>query len=181
MSILSDKIAALGISQKEVGAQVLEICALLNTPEPIAPLAITRYKLKPLLIPHLIEEGIFAVEKLQAIATHPICADFLKALVEEHYLGAVEVTPTVERLLAAGRTFMVLTEADVLAVRDRLNVEKIREIDKDKPLEQRRYIEWTEEDLQPPISWAQQSLGRPVDGDEVLEILGELYGDNQEG
>lgn len=179
MSILLDVIKSLTLTSVEKDAQVLEVCALLNTPVPIAPVTKINYKLKPLLIPHLIEEKLLAPEKLQALATHPICSDFLKALVREHYNGATELTPTIEQLVAAGRTFMVLTEADAQAVRDRLNIDKVVEADAAKPLEQRRYTEWTEEIPQESVSWSQSNLGRAIDGDEILEILGDLYG-NQE-
>lgn len=179
MIILSDKISSLILESKERSAQVLEVCALLNTPQQGVVKTTTKYKLKPLLIPHLIEEGIMTPDKLQALVINPICADFLKALVREHYNGAVEVTPTIERLVAAGRTFMVLTESDAQAVRDRLNVVKVVEADKLKPLKQQRYEEWVEEIPQPPISWSEENLGRLVDGDEVLQILGDLYGDEK--
>jgi len=176
MTVLSDKIATLILASGDIESQVLEVCALLNTPEPIAPTIETRYKLKPLLIPHLIEEGIFSVEKLQAIATHPICSDFLKSLFREHYSGATEISPTIEQLLAAGRTFAILTEAEVAAVRNRLDARKIAEIDRNKPISDRRYEEWNEEIPQPSVSWAAANLGRQIEGDEVLQILGELYG-----
>lgn len=176
MSVLSDKIATLSLSSTEKDTQVLEVCSLLNTPYPISPNIKTNYKLKPLLIPHLIEEGIMAPEKLQALATHPICSDFLKALVREHYNGATELSPTIEQLVAAGRTFMILTEPEAQAVRDRLDIAKVGEADKTKSLAEKRYEEWTEEIPQPPVSWSQENLGRSVNGDEVLQILGELYG-----
>lgn len=179
MSILADKISTIKLTSIELSAQVLEICALLNTPVPIASATKTVYRLKPLLIPHLIEEGLLVPEKLQALVVNPICADFLKALIKEHYDGATEISPTIEQLVAAGRTFMILTEVDAQAVRDRLNVDKVVATDVDKPLAQRRYTEWTEEIPQEPISWSQLNLGRTVNGDEVLAILGELYG-NQE-
>ncbi len=179
MTVLFDKIAGLQLKSEEKSAQVLEVCALLNTPQPIAPKVKTNYKLKPLLIPHLIEEGLIMPEKLQAIAVHPICVDFLKALVRDHYGGATELSPTIERLVAAGRTFGVLTEADAQAVRDRLDVAKVVEVDRTKPLEQRRYEEWVEEIPQDPVSWSQANLGRAIGGDEVLEILGELYGSEE--
>lgn len=179
MSILSDKIASLNLEAEERDAQVLEICAILNTPHPIAPLTQVNYQLKPVLIPNLIEEGIMEASKLQAIAVHPICADFLKALVKDHYNGATELSPTIERLVAAGRTFTILTEADAQAVRNRLDIAKVVEVDKAKSPEQRRYEERIEEIDQPPISWAQIYLGRSIDGEEILQILGELYGSQE--
>ena len=96
MNTLLDKIQQLhsNLESQERNAQVLEICALLNTSNSIAPTAVTRYKLKPLLVPHLIQEGILAAEKLQVFAVHPICSDFLKALFREHYSGATEISPT---------------------------------------------------------------------------------------
>ncbi len=180
MNILSEEISKLKLTSIDRDAQVLEVCSLLSIPLPIAPLTKTVYKLKPLLIPHLIEEGLLAPEKLQALVVNPICADFLKALIKEHYNGATEMSPTIEQLVAAGRTFMVLTEADAQAVRDRLDLTKVVEADKAKPLEQRRYEEWTEDIPQSPVSWVEANLGRVIDGEEVLQILGELYG-SQEG
>jgi hypothetical protein len=179
-NILLDKITKLELKADDRDAQVLEVCGILNTPQPIAPLTKTNHKLKPLLIPHLIEEKLLVPEKLQALATHPICSDFLKALVREHYNGATELTPTIEQLVAAGRTFMVLTEADAQAVRDRLDIDKVVEIDAAKPLDQRRYTEWIEEVPQESVSWSQLNLGRAIDGDEVLQILGELYGSQKD-
>lgn len=179
MSILSEKIASIQLESTERAAQIIEVCSLLNTYYPVASKTKTNYKLKPLLIPHLIEEGIVEAEKLQTIATHPICADFLKDLVRDHYNGATELSPTIEKLVAAGRTFGVLTEADAQAVRDRLDIAKVVEADQAKPLEQRRYEEWVEEIPQPPASWSQANLGRAIGGDEVLQILGEIYGDEE--
>jgi hypothetical protein len=179
MSILSEKIASIQLESTEKEAQVLEICSLLNTPYPVESTTKTNYKLKPVLIPHLIEEGIMQPEKLQAIATHPICADFLKAAVKDHYNGVTQLSPTIEQLMAAGRTFMIFTESDAQAVRDRLDIAKIVASDQSKPLVQQRYEELTEEVTQPDISWAQTNLGRVVDGNEVLEILGELHGSQE--
>lgn len=179
MSILSEKIASIELESTEKAAQVLEICNLLNTPYPVEPTTKTNYKLKPVLIPHLIEEGIMQPEKLQAIATHPICADFLKDLVREHYNGATELSPTIEQLIAAGRTFMIFTESDAQVVRDRLDIAKIVASDKLKPLAQQRYEESIEGVMQPNISWAQVNLGHAVDGEQVLKILGELYGNKE--
>lgn len=179
MSILSEKITSLNLESKERNAQVLEICGMLNAQREIPSIKSTNYKLKPLLIPHLIEEGIVEAAKLQTIATHPICSDFLKALVKEHYNGATELSSTIEQLVAAGRTFGVLTETDAQAVRDRLDLAKVMEADRGKPIDQRRYEEWIEEIPQPPVSWSQANLGRTIGGDEVLEILGELYGSEE--
>jgi len=177
VTILSDKIATLILEPEDIESQVLEVCAILNKPEPIAPVSETKYNLKSVLIPHLIEEGILDPAKLEAIATHPVCADFLKALIRDHYNGATALSSTIQQLLAAGQTFLILTEAEVVAVQDRFDVEKIVEIDEAKPIEQRRYDEWTEEVPQDPISWAMTNLERAIDGSEVLQILGELYGD----
>ena len=179
MSILSDKIASIRLGSTEKEAQVLEICSLLNTPYPVEPTTKTNYKLKPVLIPHLIEEGIMQPEKLQAIATHPICADFLKAVVKEHYNGVTKLSPTIEQLMAAGRTFTIFTESDAQAVFDRLDIAKIVASDKSKPLAQQRYEESTEEVVQPNVSWSQVNLGHAVDGEQILEILGELYGSKE--
>ena len=180
MSILSEKIAALSITARERYAQVIEVCSLLNDLQPVAPTKETRYKLKPLLIPHLIEEGILAAEKLQEIKDDSCCRIFLEELVREHYRGVTEITPAIERLLAAGQTFLLLDEAEVRAVRDRLNIEKIREADRSKLPKDRRYEEWIEEIPQPPVSWAQINLGRAADGEEILQLLGELYGSDEE-
>lgn len=179
MSILSDKIAVLTLESIDRDVQILEICRLLNTPQEVPPLTKTNYRLKPILIPHLIEEGIMESVKLQELAEHPICADFLKALVREHYNGATELSQTIEQLVAAGRTFMILTEADAQAVRDRLNLAKVVEADKSKPQEKQRYETWTEEIPQLPISWSQANLGRAIEGAEILEILGEFYGSKE--
>lgn len=176
MSILTEKIASIQLESTEKEAQVLEICSLLNTPYPVEPTTKTNYKLKPVLIPQLIEEGIVQPEKLQTIATHPICADFLKAVVKEHYNGVTKLSPTIEQLMAAGQTFMIFTELDTQAVRDRLDIAKIVASDKSKPLEQQRYEESTEEVMQPNVSWSQVNLGHAVDGEQILEILGELDG-----
>lgn len=181
MSLLLDKIASLNLTSQEQSAQVLEVCAHLNTPEQVAPKTKTNYKLKPVLIPHLIEEGIMEASKLQAIASHPICVDFLKAVIKDHYSGAIELSPTIEQLVAAGRTFMLLTDTDAQAVRDRLTLAKVVEADRTKPLEQQRYEEWVEEIPQNPVSWSQANLGRAIGGDEVLQILEELYGSEKDG
>lgn len=177
MNVLADKIKTLELKTKaqEKAAQILEICHLLNNPIPIAPKTKTNYKLKPLLIPHLLEEGIVAPNKLQALATHPICAEFLKKLIEDHSEGAIEVSPTIQKLLAAGRTFGILVEEDAEKVRNRLDIAKVVEIDHEKPPEQRRYETWIEEIPQNPVSWAQVNMGRAIEGNEISLILGELY------
>lgn len=179
MSILSEKIASIQLGSTEKEAQVLEICSLLNTPHPVESATKTNYRLKPVLIPHLIEEGIMQPEKLQAIAAHPICAIFLKDVVKEHYDGTTELSSTIKQLIAAGRTFMIFTESDAQAVRDRLDIAKIVASDKLKPLAQQRYEESTEEVIQPNVSWSQVNLGHAVDGEQILKILGELYGSKE--
>jgi hypothetical protein len=176
MNILLDKIKNLNLETTEKEAQILEICAKLNTPIQIAATTKTNYKLKPLLIPHLLEEGIIAPNKLQALANHPICAEFLKKLIEDHSEGATELSPTIQKLLAAGRTFSILAEEDAEAVQDRLNIAKVIELDHEKPSEHRRYVSWIEEIQPEPISWAQANMGRAIEGYEISHILSKLYG-----
>jgi hypothetical protein len=176
MNILLNKIKTLKLETIEKEAQILEICAKLNTPIQGSPTTKTHYKLKPLLIPHLLEEGVIAPNKLQALANHPICAEFLKKLIEDHSEGVIELSPTIQKLLAAGRTFAILTEEDAEGVRNRLNLAKVIELDREKPSEDRRYESWIEESQSESISWAQVNMGRAIEGQEILHILGELYG-----
>ncbi|NJR25768.1 MAG: hypothetical protein HC786_28445 [Richelia sp. CSU_2_1] len=171
---MSDKIASLNLTSEGKNERVLEICALLNKPEPTLPQTETERSLLPVRIPTLISEGIVQAQSLQAISLHPICGRFLEAVIAEHYNGAIELTPAIQRLLVASQTFSLLSEAEAKAIRDRFDLEKTIEADKNKPPEQRRYREFTREVAQPPISWAQSVLGRSVEGEEILEIIEEF-------
>lgn len=133
---------------------------------------------KPVNTSTLFAEGLITPQMVSEIAAHPACAQLVVPLIKENS-NDINVSSTLFEMLHLASLCGLLPPGKKDEIRQRFSAEYLESVDRDKPLEQQRFIKTiTQKTVQEPVpSWADVYLGRKVQGDEIEEALARLKAD----